>query len=333
MNRFLVGEALTAEIEAILKSPGSRYAVAFWGRGSTERLPDGGKGNVKIICNLRSGGTNPAAIKAMNRENVRQMDDLHAKVYLGSDHAVVTSANASANGLGFEGHELKGWREAGWLTDEIRPIADWFEVLWSEAHEISDQDIRLAEEAWRKRQRAKPTLRDFADFDPHMEQVPLLYWIRILPWEYEKESIKKQMGSADRNVLSLVDNSLEVDNKKDEDTMVASTVLVWTRTGGHRVDRRSRPYWFRAGRVLRKCFSYEGYPRDAILPSEEQVIAPFLLTDEFIGVFRETLEQSEFDLLRSDHTEGPWYTQERLNLHRRFWSECHNRYVASTATE
>lgn len=41
--------------------------------------------------------------------DLRQSDYLHAKVYIGQEAAIVTSANASANGLGLEGHEQACW--------------------------------------------------------------------------------------------------------------------------------------------------------------------------------------------------------------------------------
>lgn len=86
-------------------------AVAFWGRGA-ESIVHRRRGKpVKIICNLTSGGTNPATIETLqgiDKVILKQCDRLHAKVIVGSKTAVVGSANFSCNGLNLEGEESEG---------------------------------------------------------------------------------------------------------------------------------------------------------------------------------------------------------------------------------
>ncbi len=81
-------------------------AVAFWCKGAEALIPK----NVKprIICDLTSGGTNPQVVRDFLercKDKVKHLDSLHAKVYVGKNAAIVTSANASINGLGFEGND------------------------------------------------------------------------------------------------------------------------------------------------------------------------------------------------------------------------------------
>ncbi|WP_334169990.1 phospholipase D family protein [Zoogloea sp.] len=160
---FLHAENYKAAIEELIK--GSKkldVAVAFWGKGAEDFIPNSGK-SIRIVCNLRSGGTNPFVIKSlMKREGIeiRNLDVLHAKLVLGSKAAILGSANFSANGLNFEGDdELKGWQEAGLRVDapeQLKSMRDWFGTQWAEAVVITTGMLKEAEEAWKLRKAVRP---------------------------------------------------------------------------------------------------------------------------------------------------------------------------------
>jgi hypothetical protein len=139
-------------------------AVAFWGSGAESFIqPHSGK-QIKLICNLASGATNPLVIDILRSKSgvlLKQHDRLHAKVFVGSNSALVGSANFSSNGLNLEGVELSGWQEAGWLTSDslqIGAIRQWFSALWEESREISDLDIEVARHKWIIRRSERPKL-------------------------------------------------------------------------------------------------------------------------------------------------------------------------------
>src|SRR4051812_40767983 len=97
----LAGAALSDRIHQIMKEKVVDCAVAFWGAGAELKWGKLQKRKIRIICNLSMGGSNPSVIeKMMELYSVRQHDRLHAKVYIGKNEAVITSANASTNGLG-----------------------------------------------------------------------------------------------------------------------------------------------------------------------------------------------------------------------------------------
>jgi hypothetical protein len=54
--------------------------------------------NIRIICNLDMGGTNPQVIEILINGGavIRQHERLHAKIYIGKYEAILTSANASS---------------------------------------------------------------------------------------------------------------------------------------------------------------------------------------------------------------------------------------------
>jgi hypothetical protein len=58
-------------------------AVAFWGQGAESIIYPKRRGSLRIICNLRSGATNPDTINSLRQKKgveLKQHDRLHAKV-------------------------------------------------------------------------------------------------------------------------------------------------------------------------------------------------------------------------------------------------------------
>ncbi|PHX40330.1 hypothetical protein AO263_34730 [Pseudomonas sp. NZIPFR-PS5] len=144
-------------------------AVAFWGDGAQKLIHPVETKPIRIICNLKTGGTNPRVIESfltLSREvglqvQIRQCDVLHAKVVLGKTQAVIGSANISANGLGIEDEDSAHWLEAGVHIrerSELDKMQAWFDSLWSSAHvrAIENSDIQAAQIAW-ERNRQPPT--------------------------------------------------------------------------------------------------------------------------------------------------------------------------------
>lgn len=157
--RFLDGEATTKEIVRLTEfSRQVRMAVAFWGDGAVEGLGLEGKGtSASVVCNLRSGGTNPHEIQKLIDQDipVRQCHTLHGKVYLFDEQVIVGSSNASANGLALQGKELAGWREANILTADrsIYEAAErWMDEL--DTRPIDQPDLDAAKVEFDKRRAA-----------------------------------------------------------------------------------------------------------------------------------------------------------------------------------
>ncbi|PYB83637.1 phospholipase D-like domain-containing protein [Pseudomonas fulva] len=139
-------------------------AVAFWGDGAEKIFNTWQGDRLRIVCNLKSGGTNPHVIRRLQDipgVQVRSLDRLHAKVMVGESAALIGSANFSANGLGFEGNECSGWCEAGMFTIDSNVLDDvqtWYEVIWNEAIPVRRETLQEAEENWRKHRDHRPAL-------------------------------------------------------------------------------------------------------------------------------------------------------------------------------
>jgi hypothetical protein len=135
--------------------------VAFWGEGAADELGirDDAVVEVKIVCNLLSGGTNPHEIRTLlsRGAKVRQLNDLHAKLGVIDDIAFLGSSNMSTNGLGAEGANA-GWREANVIYKSDRQeIAAMFEDFWDKSAEINEADLDAAAVAWAARSRGDAT--------------------------------------------------------------------------------------------------------------------------------------------------------------------------------
>lgn len=153
---FLSGQIARQLRQQTSKSTKKDIAVAFWGDGAIERIGLRKASSARVVCNLRMGGTNPTVIKELMTLGfeVRHNDALHAKLYIFDDVIVVSSSNASANGLSIEGTDATGWIEASAVVEdeEARKDAEaLFHRIWKSSSVVTDKDLELAEDAWSRR--------------------------------------------------------------------------------------------------------------------------------------------------------------------------------------
>lgn len=130
-----------------------RIAVAFWGIGSDQFIR--GAGRFKLLCNLAHPGTNPwviARIMGFHNVEFKRLDELHAKVIIGSSGAFVGSANFSERALGLKRSNIEGWIEAGVYisakTEDHSEACIWFDAVWETASDITEADLGEAKDNW-----------------------------------------------------------------------------------------------------------------------------------------------------------------------------------------
>lgn len=174
---FLDDKKLGPAIADILRGCGVRCAVAFWGTGAVEHLfgPEGLPDDARIVCDLSMESTNPKELRALgapNSRRVKHLVGLHAKVYISDRGAIICSANASENGIGFR--DLAGLVEAGVFlapdTNGYARAAAWFRRVWRRSETLGPAALARATEAWDRRPRGGGPKRVF----PIADGVPSL---------------------------------------------------------------------------------------------------------------------------------------------------------------
>lgn len=329
---FLFGDKLCYEIRKILREPDVRIAVAFWGNGSEQWVT---AKSAKIVCNLKMGGTNPCEMKRIaEREGVevKQSDRLHAKVYIGGGKAIVTSANASANGLGLEDDEQAGWDEAGILIDESAAVTEWFDRQWLSAKKIEPSDWRDAKRKWKQRRTFRPTRLSFAEFDVNdgAKDLPLISSSIDQEWSVNHDALKKKCIDEDIAYFR-VSNGFEVEHDDDIGIMKDRWILVWMpKRGG--MPRKTGLRWVRtSAEFVRDGFRYDDspeIPRNVMLaPSpNDRPPVPFDLGDEsFVRSFLKLMSENDYSKLR-DGVKGEAWFSSREGLILKFWQELQIQY-------
>jgi hypothetical protein len=158
MASFLTSELLSAKIREVLSGEDRRCAVAFWGTGSSELLKSCskvGSMDAKIVCDVSMGGTfwkELQILGAPKNEKLRFLDGLHAKVYISDFGAIVASANASSNGIGFGSSGMPAHLEAGTFFDraeaEWDKISQWFDKTYEVSTVIDEDALEIAKARW-----------------------------------------------------------------------------------------------------------------------------------------------------------------------------------------
>jgi hypothetical protein len=231
---FLHGPALSAAIRDILNQKRADIAVAFWGKGACERLaiPPNARGS-RVACDARSGACNPSAISDLMERNVAIVDvpGLHAKVYIGEKGAVISSANASANGLGEEGDELLAGLEVGYLTTRQKDLElarRWFDDLYSHGYPITEGDLPELRELWGRRPLHRPSRRPMTATYPAALLAPVEeQWITRALEAFHNGRKKKIYFGTNSNQVETVPPLIETVLFKPTGTTLVTAVATY----------------------------------------------------------------------------------------------------------
>lgn len=142
--------------------------------------------SMKIICNARSSSTNPYILNSLLKNkniDIKSRSDIHAKVYIFQNKVLISSANATPNGLG------SGTLEAASLVeskDAVDKTHSWYESLWNDkgsenVRDFSESDWEKLKSAWNiKNGRNKlPMLIDLINTKSIPENVVFGFWHQV----------------------------------------------------------------------------------------------------------------------------------------------------------
>lgn len=211
-SQFVFGESYRKEVKTLLASEGNiDVAVAFVGEGANLWF-SGKKTTYRIIINLASGATNPSEIEEISKSKnckIKQLDNLHAKVFISNTATIVGSANLSANGLGLEGNETANLEEAGFVISPSTSNRQWFEDMWSKSREISKDDLKLAHEKWALRRKNRPVVikNGSIEFLKNRNIELIVAWEEIDP-EVKKEADKSFKSDENNREIELNEENI-----------------------------------------------------------------------------------------------------------------------------
>ena len=224
MVEVLGGAKLADRIRQVCHGQGPHHlAIAFWGAQMPATLFPQGLHSVEVILDVAMGGTSKEALRALGvpeSTSVSVCDGLHTKLYIGSDGAVIASANASANalGAGLEGgrlHELGVWIEA-----KEEPVA------YAQAKAEFDRIKRLSKPATQRdidRAPARATLRSTSWQTSVMEGSSLLALVADDPERFSDTLFifgDMGVGTKETKKIEAMQEQLSNDQSDFEDILI-----------------------------------------------------------------------------------------------------------------
>jgi hypothetical protein len=331
---LLSGTSLRNATTSVLREQSVSCAVAFWGKGAEASIGARQNRDIRLICNLKMGGTNPEVIERLidSGMSVRQSDRLHAKVYIGKEKAVVTSANASINGLGLEGEEVSGWIETG-VEIPAHEALPWFNETWNRSRLITPQDIEDARRIFRERAIMKPTRISFADFHPKKDDFPLISWFRNEDWDYNDREIAKSLGAVSKTVHKQIDFGLDVEVPEDVAVFRRGLwVLHWQAKADGMPSQRCGSWWTcSSGIHVPNAFRYKSEKKSmgVVLSMHPMPPQPFDISEgQFHDAFKNVMSMPEFSSLREQDYKGSFFSAKRQELVFQFWMDLRKQYDA-----
>lgn len=166
--------------------------------------------SLEMICNARTSSTNPYTLQSLLKNKnieIRSRNDIHAKAYIFDKNAIITSANATPNGLGV------GTIEAASLVNSKNAIADinsWFYSLWNHSgtedlRGLTKNEWKVLEASWNLKNLNNKTINliDLINSESIPDDIIFCFW-----HETEENPDKDRVASASRKqgVVELPEN-------------------------------------------------------------------------------------------------------------------------------
>lgn len=344
---LLTGTPLKERILKITRTGNVDCAVAFWGRGSERLFENNLNGKIRIVCNLSMGGTNPEIISRFIQSDnieVKQLDNLHAKVYVGECEAIVSSSNASINGLGLEGDDI-GWIEAGSVISTSSGQV-FFDNIWEKSRSIEKEELKTALQKFKSRQIQglslavrgedviKQKLREFVQDE---EGFPTIEWYIDVETKPNRKNISDHFGLTDKKFVDdaceLIKNSgIQIEIPEDEKILMKGRrILYWRMTLNGQPYKDSCPSWVcSSGICVKSAAKVDGENKDFLRPIEDAE-EPFDMkqSTKFVSLFKEIIMKDEyFDLRDIDFgkKDNTFYTENRLSIMKKLWIDLYENY-------
>ena len=280
--------------EAIVHCKPRQIAVAYIGIDWRAFIPD--TSDLEAVIVSPTLGSNPKAIltleKAIGWNKLLFINELHAKIYLGQESAVVGSANLTKNGLSGQSlielcvkiNSETDVRKIGNILDDLKKRAqDQYPTT-----ETKKARIKELERIWNAAfvneifppPPPPPGEQDqFADFELLAEDHFYVVWYQPADCEYSDE-------------VKALEKSVMVDDihfAQPDKVEKNKWVLVWQITNSLKPHKSIHPHWLYIHDIFEGGIVEEGYeyPKCAIQRSDMRIPSPpFEITKELESAFK-----------------------------------------------
>ncbi len=290
----LVTEKIIAE--AIRTIAPTRIAVAFLGADWKKYIPEPQK--IEQIVISPTLGSNPKAILELSEEigweRIFLLDDLHAKVYLGRDSALVGSANLTANGLCGGalvefGVVLKSEEDVRFINTFIDDIVRRAQSDYSDKKSKIDK-VAIVQILWNKafsRGIIQPAVEEnkIKDFVLATEEDFYVLWYMGADYEYSTEV---------EQIKSCIDS--EIHFHPEDEPKPNRFVLIWRKTSKDTADKRTRPSWMYIHEIFKNGVVAEDYEYTTVAIQRNDLAippVPFELSDEVVAKLFKSIDSGD----------------------------------------
>lgn len=294
-------------------------AVAYIGKDWRKFIKE--PNTLKCVIISPTLGTNPKAVSELVREigweNVEFLDELHAKVYIGSESVISGSANLTSNGL--SGNRLYELCTATKEPEQLIIYRKYFDSLKSKAISlyptISAKKECLNElyRLWGKAVANKLAVSEssgtkFEEFELLSNDHFYVSWYQTTECEYSSDL------DAVSDVIESDIHFLPADNiKKDK------WVLMWQKTNTDTADKRVNPTWLYIHDIFANGIKDQGYEYTTVAIERNDLnrpAEPFELTARVVTALKLAVENeanSEFFIQRNKELYDTNFAQKNLN--------------------
>lgn len=278
--------------KAILRCNPKKIAVAYIGIDWKTFIPN--TNELEEIVLSPTVGTNPRAIKDLAKEigweNVFFLNELHAKVYIGSKTAIIGSANLTSNGL--SGENLTELCVEVKSHDSLHNLMNTFEKLKKASKKqyltTKSKKMRLKEleKIWGAAvankiltEKHRPN-NQFSNFELLDDDDFYVLWYQEMNCKYS--DVVKDIESVMLDDIHFLES---------DDVKVNQWVLAWRITDK---SKPMKPYWLYIHEVFPKGVTDKNYPYSklAIQRSDKKIPSPpFKITKEISNAFKNAVIQ------------------------------------------
>lgn len=295
MSKLVTGDKIA---KALLEISPTRIAVAFLGADWDEYIVEPEK--IEQIVISPTLGSNPKAILHLSEkigwDKIFFLDELHAKVYLGQDSALVGSSNLTSNGL--SGKTLREFAVVLKSSDELNSIGKFLdetftlaEAMYSTEKKKKDRVAKL-QNLWNEafsrsliEEPTEPPKTSINDFVLTSNKDFYVLWYE----DYDAEHSEKL-----KKLESLIVNEMHFSPKDEPEAN--RFVLVWKKASNDKVDTKTQPFWLYIHEIIPEGIVGEDYEYTTVGIERSDLAKPpepFELTDEVVARFREAINSGK----------------------------------------